>query len=553
MADLKVLTALSASSGVAVSGSAGLIVNQGGLTVNAGTVTLPANSLTASSINNFTTDVRGQFSNGTGVTITNGQVSIGQAVGTGDSVQFENVKINGNITTDDNENKTLWTSVGNGSTITVGGAGSTVEIAGNLTVKGTTTTVDSNTVNVGDANLNLGTGSADLGTLSGGGIDLGSGSVVQWRYDNTSGGWRSNKNVDLASGQIYKINNTEVLSATALGSGITASSLTSVGTITSLTASVLNVTGEVKLDGSSITLGNGSGDVVTATGQLTASQGIDLGSGKAVKIGGVDALKVLETSYSINTPQGLTPLDFTGSVLVSGSSDSLVGILENTSPGIAFTLISGSGGVVIEGGNQFGVELRSANNGITLNAVGGVSVTTGSGDFSALPVGSIEGSIDLTGSLDYILQNLGGGGGNSVTSTQYYGARVAATGSKASSADIEFKLLTAGTFDDVGAPGTNVYNIPKVNGLSSSTAGDTGFQELMNRMSYASIDVAVKESGSLTSWTNDLVSVTVSGTYDAGAGGWLPLVKISAPALAADASTKVRLIVVNEVSGALAL
>jgi len=244
MADLKFLTPvqISGSSGSSTvlkvfgsgSISGGLTVSNG-LTVSAGDVSLPANSLTASQVNNFTSDVRGQFSNGTGVTITNGSVAIGQAVGTTDSVTFDNVKINGNITTDDNESKSLWTNVGVGSTITVGASGSTVQIAGNLTVKGTTTSVESTIVNVGDKNINLGTGSATLSVLDGGGIDLGTGAEVQWRYNNTSTAWKSNVDVDVASTKKYRINGTEVLSSTALGSGVTASSLTSVGTLSGLT------------------------------------------------------------------------------------------------------------------------------------------------------------------------------------------------------------------------------------------------------------------------------------------------------------------------------
>ena len=38
-----------------------------------------------------TSDVRGKFSEGTGVTISSGEISIGQAVGTGDSVTFASV------------------------------------------------------------------------------------------------------------------------------------------------------------------------------------------------------------------------------------------------------------------------------------------------------------------------------------------------------------------------------------------------------------------------------------------------------------------------------
>jgi hypothetical protein len=44
------------------------------------------------------TDVRAHISAGTGVTITNGQVAIGQAVGTGSNVTFNDLTVSGNLT-----------------------------------------------------------------------------------------------------------------------------------------------------------------------------------------------------------------------------------------------------------------------------------------------------------------------------------------------------------------------------------------------------------------------------------------------------------------------
>lgn len=66
------------------------------------------------------TDTRAHFSGGTGVSITDGEVAIGQAVGTSDNVQFNNATI-----------------------------------SGNLTVSGTTTTVNSETINLADNKILL--------------------------------------------------------------------------------------------------------------------------------------------------------------------------------------------------------------------------------------------------------------------------------------------------------------------------------------------------------------------------------------------------------------
>ena len=99
------------------------------------------------------------FDGGTGVTtaVTNNKVtvSIGQAVATNSNVTFNNVAVNGTLTSDDITSSTM-TASGN------------VIVQGNLTVNGTTTTVNSNTVAIGDAIMTLnsdeaGTPSANAG------------------------------------------------------------------------------------------------------------------------------------------------------------------------------------------------------------------------------------------------------------------------------------------------------------------------------------------------------------------------------------------------------
>jgi len=108
------------------------------------------------------TEVRAHFTGGTGVSIVNGTVAIGQAVATSDDVEFNTV------TTD-----TLKVSTG---TITLdptadGANTGTVVVAGNLTVNGTTTAVNSNEVNIGDSIIVL--NSDEAGTPSqDGGIEI---------------------------------------------------------------------------------------------------------------------------------------------------------------------------------------------------------------------------------------------------------------------------------------------------------------------------------------------------------------------------------------------
>jgi len=120
----------------------------------------------------------------------------------------------------------------------VGDNTGTVVIAGDLQIDGTTTTVNSTTMTVDDKNIELGTGATNDAAADGGGITIVSGDGNKtFNFEATGDNLGSSENLNLASGKEYKIDNTSVLSATTLGTGVTGSSLTSVGTLGSLTVS----------------------------------------------------------------------------------------------------------------------------------------------------------------------------------------------------------------------------------------------------------------------------------------------------------------------------
>ena len=107
-----------------------------------------------------------------------------------------------------------------------------VVVGGNLTVNGTTEIVNSTTVQVADKNLELAVVATPTDTTAnGGGITVkgATDKTLNWVSSTTS--WTSSENFDLASGKAYKIAGTNVLTATAIGSAVVSSSLTSVGTI----------------------------------------------------------------------------------------------------------------------------------------------------------------------------------------------------------------------------------------------------------------------------------------------------------------------------------
>ena len=110
--------------------------------------------------------------------------------------------------------------------------GTSLTLSGDLTVNGTTTTINSTTVTVDDKNLELGSSASpsDAGA-DGGGITLRGTTDKTFNWVDATDAWTSSENMNLLTGKSLLIAGTSVLNATTLGSGVTASSLTSVGTI----------------------------------------------------------------------------------------------------------------------------------------------------------------------------------------------------------------------------------------------------------------------------------------------------------------------------------
>ncbi|GEM_PF-3081164 len=120
-----------------------------------------------------------------------------------------------------------------------------VTITGTLTVNGATTTINAATLTVDDKNIELGSVASPTDTTAnGGGITLKGTTDKTINWDSTNANWTSSENWNLVTGKVFKINNVSVLTTTALGSSVVGSSLTSVGTLTSL-----SVTGAITSGG----------------------------------------------------------------------------------------------------------------------------------------------------------------------------------------------------------------------------------------------------------------------------------------------------------------
>ena len=138
--------------------------------------------------------------------------------------------------------------------------GTSLTLSGDLTVNGTTTTINSTTITVDDKNIELGsTVTPTDSSADGGGITLKGDTDKTIAWLDATDAWTLSEHVNIASGKVYRINGTEVLSGSTLGSGVTGSSLTSVGTIA---AGVWN--------GTAIALANGGTGATSASGARDA-------------------------------------------------------------------------------------------------------------------------------------------------------------------------------------------------------------------------------------------------------------------------------------------
>jgi hypothetical protein len=188
-----------------------------------------------------------------------------------------------------------------------------VTIGGDLTVNGTTTTVNSTTVTVDDKNIELGsvTSPTDAGA-DGGGITLKGTTDKTFNWVDATDAWTSSEHLNLLTGKEYYINGTQVLSSTTLGSGVTTSSLASVGTIGTGTwqgttiGTAYGGTGQTSYADGELLIGNtATGSLAKAT--LTAGTNVTITNGNGtISIAATDT----NTTYTAGDGLDLTGTEF---------------------------------------------------------------------------------------------------------------------------------------------------------------------------------------------------------------------------------------------------
>lgn len=105
-----------------------------------------------------------------------------------------------------------------------------VKISGNLQIGGDTTTINTTVIDVEDKNLTLGaTVSPTDISADGGGITLKGTTDKTITYNRVSSNWDLSENLNIALGKVFRIDDTEVLSSSSLGTGIVTSNIKTLG------------------------------------------------------------------------------------------------------------------------------------------------------------------------------------------------------------------------------------------------------------------------------------------------------------------------------------
>jgi hypothetical protein len=227
------------------------------------------------------TDVRAHFSAGTGVTITNGQVAIGQAVGTGSNVTFNDLTV-----------------------------------SGNLTVSGTTTTVNTETINLADNIITLNSNETSAPSQNAGiEIERGSSTNVAFQWNETTDVWE------------YTVDGTNYIpvvgttaTQTLTNKTLTSPTLTTPALGVATATSVNKVTLTAPATGSTLTIADGK--TLTASNTLTFT-GTDASS-VAFGAGGT----VLYNGGALGTPSSATLTNATGLPVsgITASTSSALGV-----------------------------------------------------------------------------------------------------------------------------------------------------------------------------------------------------------------------------------
>jgi hypothetical protein len=369
-----------------------------------------------------------------------------------------------------------------------------ITIGGNLTVNGTTTSVNSTTLQVDDKNIELGTVATPTDiTADGGGFSLLGTTTKTFNWVNSTDSWTSSEHIDLASGKEFKIAGTSVLSGSTLGSDVTASSLTSVGTIATgvWNGTTIGVdyggTGQTSYTDGELLIGNATGNTLTKA-TLTGANGITVTNGNG--------------SISLNAD-----LKSNGGLVFEGQDNEIA--VDLGASAITGTLAVGDGGTgqtsYIDGelliGNSTGNTLSKA----TLTAGANVTITNGSG---AITIASTDTDTTYTA-----------GNGLDLTNTEFSVDLAANGGLEISNTELQVDSTVARTTGDTftGDIQLNETNSTTVSTLKFSELTANGSQGVPNWIGFKAPNAIAAD----VTWTLPAADGTTTQTLSTDGNGIL--------------------------------
>ena len=251
-----------------------------------------------------------------------------------------------------------------------GGSPTSVVVASIVSATSITYTVTGGTTPTAGTVTNITSTGPTNASADGGGITLKGATDKTLNWINSVNAWTSSEDFNIVSGKVYEINGASVLSGTTLGTGVTFSSLTSVGTITSGTwsgsfgaVSGANLTG--------LTAGNLSGTIPST---VLSNSSLFVGS----------------TSIALNRATGNLGLTGITSLAMPGSTSGTVTITPTAVAGTTAITIPATTGTLITTGDTSTVTNTMLAGSIAINklvtsTISGVSLGN---NLAALTIGT---------------------------------------------------------------------------------------------------------------------------------------------------------------------